>query len=66
MVKLIDGISDLTVNDIIEFIHADNPTSKEFTETIMDDSNDVVEMINNNHCLEEELEDEVEMKCRMI
>ena len=32
----------------------------------MDDSNDVVEMINNNHCLEEELEDEVEMKCRMI
>ena len=29
------------------------------TEAIMDDINDVVDMISNNHCLEEELEDEV-------
>ena len=28
MVKLIDGISDLNVNDITEFIHIDDPTSK--------------------------------------
>ena len=66
MVKLIDGISDLNVNDITEFIHADEPTSKEFTEAIMDDVNDLVDMINNNHCLEEELEDEVEMKDDVI
>jgi hypothetical protein len=60
MVKLIDGISDVNVNDMTEFIHVDNPTSKEFTEAIMDDINDVVDMANNNHCLEEEIEDEVE------
>ena len=65
MVKLIDGISDLNVNDITEFIHADEPTSKEFTEAIMDDVNDLVDMINNNHCLEE-LEDEVERKDDII
>ena len=29
------------------------------TEAIMDDINDVVDMISNNHCLEEELEDVV-------
>ena len=28
----------------------------------MDDVNNLVDMINNNHCLEEELEDEVERK----
>ena len=60
IVKLIDGISDVNVNDITEFVHVDNPTSKEFTEAIMDDINDVVDMANNNHCLEEEIEDEVE------
>ena len=60
MVKLIDGMSDLHLDDITEFTHVDNPTSKDFTEAIMDDINDVVDMINNNHCLEEGLEDEVE------
>ena len=60
IVKLIDGISDLNVNDITECIQANDPTSKEFTEAIMDDVNDLVDMINNNHCLEEELEDEVD------
>ena len=67
IVKIIDGISDLDVNDITEFIHVhDDPTSKEFTEAIMDDVNDLVGMINNNHCLEEELEDEVERKDDVI
>ena len=66
MVKLIDGISDLNVNDITEFIYVDDPTLKEFTEAIMDDVNDLVDMINNNHCLEEGLEDEVEMKDDII
>ena len=66
IVKLIDGISDLNVNDISEFIHVDDPTSKEFTEAIMDDVNDLVDMISNNHCLEEELEDEVERKDDII
>jgi DDE superfamily endonuclease len=66
IVKLIDGISDLNINDITEFIHVDDPTSKEFTEAIMDNVNDVVDMINNNHCLEEELEDEVERKDDII
>ena len=66
MVKLIDGISDLNVNDITEFIHVDDPTSKEFTEAIIDDVNDLVDMINNNHCLEEELEEEVERKDDLI
>ena len=66
IVKIIDGISDLNVNDITEFIHVDDPTSKEFTEAIMDDVNDLVDMINNNHCLEEELEDEVERKDDII
>ena len=66
IVKIIDGISDLDVNDITEFIHVDDPTSKEFTEAIMDDVNDLVDMINNNHCLEEELEDEVERKDDVI
>ena len=57
MVNLIDGISDLNINDITECIQANDPTSKEFTEAIMDDGNDLVDVINNNHCLEEELED---------
>jgi hypothetical protein len=51
MVKFIDGISDLDVNDITEFIHVNDPTSKKLTEAIMDDVNDVVDMMNNNHCL---------------
>ena len=59
MVKLIDGMFYLNVNDITEFIHVDNPTSNEFSEAIMNDITDVVEMINNIHSLEEELEDEV-------
>jgi hypothetical protein len=62
MVKPIDGMSDLNVNDITEFIHVYNPTSKEFAEAIIDDTYDVVDMINNNHCWEEELEDEVELQ----
>ena len=60
MVDLTDGMSGFNENNINEFIHIDNPTSKDFTEAMMDDINDVVAMINNNHCLEEELEDEVE------
>ena len=66
MVKLIDGISDLNVNDITEFIYVDDPTLKEFTEAIMDDVNDLVDMINKKHCLEEELEDEVEREDDII
>ena len=66
MVNLIDGISDLNLNDITECIQANYPTSKEFTEAIMDDVNDLVDVINNNHCLEEELEDEVERKDDVI
>ena len=62
MVKIIDGISDPNVNDITACIHVNDPTSKEFTEAIMDDVNDLVDMINNNQCLEEELEDEMERK----
>jgi hypothetical protein len=66
MVKLIDGMSYLIVNDITEFIHVDNPTLNEFTEAIMDDINNAVEMINNIHCLEEELEDEMEKQDDII
>ena len=66
MVKLFDGMSDLHFDDITEFTHVDNPTSKDFTEAIMDDINDVVDMISNNHCLEEGLEDEAEKKDDII
>jgi hypothetical protein len=66
MVKLIDGMSHLDVNEITEFVHADNPTSKVFTEAIMDDIYEVVDMISNNHCLDEELEDEVEWQDDII
>ena len=65
-IQFIDGMSDLNVNDIAEFIHIDDPPSKEFTESIMDDINDVVDMITINHCLEEVLEDEVEKQDDLI
>ena len=51
---------------ITEYIHVYNPTSKEFVDALNDDNNDVVDMINNNHCLEEELEDEVEKQDDII
>ena len=65
-IQFIDGMSDLNVNDIAEFIHVDDPPSKEFTESIIDDINDVVDMITINHCLEEVLEDEVEKQDDII
>jgi DDE superfamily endonuclease len=58
--KRIDGMSDFIIYDITEFIHVDDPTLKELTEAIMDDINDLVDMMNIYHCLEEDSK----MRCK--
>lgn len=66
MVELIAGISDISVNDITEFIHVDDQTSAEFTEAIIDDVNDLIDAIDENHYSGEDLEDEEEKQDDII